>query len=204
MYLSQLRFDSRHSPVRQCLRDAYHLHATLMSAFQIEAKSPQQAAGVLFRQEPQPEGFWIKVLVQSQQLPQWSLLTERLGSGLQYQSKMIGAIPLQIGQILCFRLRANPCLTHHRKRQGLIGEANQRQWLERKAQLNGFQLLYFAVQDEGIQKSYKQNQLLSIYTVLYQGVLTVTQPAQFLDSLKQGIGPAKSLGCGLLSLSRCQ
>jgi CRISPR system Cascade subunit CasE len=175
-----------------------------MNAFHVEAESPQKTAGVLFRQEPQQESFWIKVLVQSQQLPQWSILTERLGPGLQYQSKMLEEIPLQTGQTLCFRLRANPCLTHHRKRQGLIGEAKQRQWLEKKAQLNGFQLLYFAVQDEGIQKNYKQNQLLSIYTVLYQGVLTVTQPPQFLDSLNQGIGPAKSLGCGLLSLSRCQ
>jgi len=36
----------------------------------------------------------------------------------------------------------------------------------------------------------------------YEGVLQVVNVEKFLAVLRQGIGPAKGLGCGLLSLAR--
>jgi CRISPR system Cascade subunit CasE len=38
--------------------------------------------------------------------------------------------------------------------------------------------------------------------VQFDGVLEVTDPAKFLETVRQGIGSAKGFGFGLLSLAR--
>ncbi len=48
----------------------------------------------------------------------------------------------------------------------------------------------------------KKEHLLQVQTVLFEGYLTVTEPDVFLETLTKGIGSAKGLGCGLLSLSK--
>ncbi len=40
-----------------------------------------------------------------------------------------------------------------------------------------------------------------IQTVCFEGVLTINDAPALIDLLQQGIGPAKSMGCGLLSLA---
>ncbi|WP_249825516.1 type I-E CRISPR-associated protein Cas6/Cse3/CasE, partial [Escherichia coli] len=40
-----------------------------------------------------------------------------------------------------------------------------------------------------------------IQTVCFEGVLTVNDAPALMDLIQQGIGPAKSMGCGLLSLA---
>ena len=41
---------------------------------------------------------------------------------------------------------------------------------------------------------------IRIYSVLYDGVLTVTEPDTFRTALKSGIGHGKVMGLGLLSV----
>ena len=49
----------------------------------------------------------------------------------------------------------------------------------------------------------KDSNPIQIQSVLYQGMLKVTDPNAFLqNSIKQGIGPAKAFGCGLLMVRR--
>lgn len=40
-------------------------------------------------------------------------------------------------------------------------------------------------------------------SVNYRGVLSVTDPARFLEALGQGIGRAKAMGCGLMMIRPC-
>ncbi|MBW4552089.1 MAG: type I-E CRISPR-associated protein Cas6/Cse3/CasE [Aphanocapsa sp. GSE-SYN-MK-11-07L] len=43
---------------------------------------------------------------------------------------------------------------------------------------------------------------IQILTVLYQGILQITDLTQFRATLQQGIGRGRSYGCGLLSIAR--
>ena len=42
---------------------------------------------------------------------------------------------------------------------------------------------------------------IRVYSVLYDGVLTVTEPDKFRDTLQSGIGHGKVMGLGLLSVA---
>ena len=42
---------------------------------------------------------------------------------------------------------------------------------------------------------------IRIFSVLYDGILTVTEPDKFRDALQTGIGHGKTLGLGLLSVA---
>lgn len=43
---------------------------------------------------------------------------------------------------------------------------------------------------------------ISLSTIDYNGVLTVTDKEKFLEALSKGIGPAKGFGCGLMMIKR--
>ncbi len=42
----------------------------------------------------------------------------------------------------------------------------------------------------------------NLVTVTFEGVLRVIEPTRLADLLKNGIGPAKAFGCGLLLMRR--
>lgn len=48
----------------------------------------------------------------------------------------------------------------------------------------------------------KEGRSGKIQTVLFDGVITVTDPAEFESQVMQVIGSAKAFGCGLLSIAR--
>ena len=84
----------------------------------------------------------------------------------------------------------------------LLLEEQQLAWLERK--LQGFaQLETLIVQPEPILyfRKPKEGRTGKIQTVIFDGILTVTDTESFDRQLKQGIGPAKAFGCGLLSVA---
>ncbi len=43
---------------------------------------------------------------------------------------------------------------------------------------------------------------VSLSTLEFNGVLTVADPKLFLETLYEGIGPAKGFGCGLMLVRR--
>jgi len=88
---------------------------------------------------------------------------------------------------------------------GLVHHAGLK-WLEGRQVTNGFQLDTQSLQVDG----YGQHRFtrrgaapISLSTLEFQGVLTVTEPALFVErALFQGIGPAKAFGCGLMLVRR--
>jgi CRISPR system Cascade subunit CasE len=84
----------------------------------------------------------------------------------------------------------------------LIHEEQQQAWLERK--FEGIALLQsLNIQKELVLNFRKHREQRSgkIQTVLFDGVFQVLNPTALIQMMEQGIGPAKSFGCGMLSLS---
>jgi CRISPR system Cascade subunit CasE len=225
MYLSKLSFNTRNRKSFRAFQSPYYLHTALLKAFP-SYKKTNDFAGILFRQERKLDrDLWIAVLVQSLMSPDWELLKKDLGNAFQYdRPKEISKLEFRDGKRLYFRLRANPIKTIRdengrknnkgeikRCRVPLLKENQQIAWLEKKGRevrqgiSGGFQINSCRVIDEGDWKHKKkgENDPIRIHTVLFEGVLTVREATFFLEeAVKKGIGPAKSFGCGLLSLAK--
>jgi CRISPR system Cascade subunit CasE len=204
MHLSRLVFDARSRRAHTVLRDAYRTHALLSRALPRETPSR-----LLFRVEPSRFGIdpGVTVLVQSRERPDWSFLGDEVGRAVCVESRVAQVTP-RTGEPLRFRLRANPTVKRDGKRFGLIGEEDQIGWLARKGSEGGFAISSERVlaMDEGVLRAVKKEgdtrHVIQLKTVLFEGLLTVTDSDAFLSSLHDGIGPAKGIGCGLLSIAR--
>jgi CRISPR system Cascade subunit CasE len=221
MYLHRIHLDPRCREARRDLSDPYQLHSTLCRPFSAPNGMCAEAE-FLWRIEPEsdPAGY-PHILVQSKTIPDWALVGVEgwlakadpavdLMQRLQLNS-------LKVGRRFRFRLRANPCVTRNGKRLGLLLLKDQESWLERKGQLHGFSLPQHANFDFSeasqthVDVRVSQEQMLfgkqhagnviRIYSVLYDGILTVTDPDKFRKALQTGIGHGKAMGLGLLSVA---
>jgi CRISPR system Cascade subunit CasE len=172
---------------------------------------------LLFRLESDTELPGPCLLLQTWQPPDWSWLSEPGAQG--YLLPGVADNPaskpfrpaLHVGQMLAFRLRANPTAKRSfgpdKKRVGLYDEAAQIEWLRRKGRDSGFELVAVRTRQEGMTRSYlprKQSVGRDIGTwlaVTFDGLLRVADPDALLCAVAHGIGSAKGLGFGLLSLA---
>lgn len=183
-------------------KDPYQLHRALWQLF---PDRPTDDRDFLFRVEEQQRGKGAMALLLSAEQPQSAPVAEVIASKPMPQNITAGAR-------LRFRLRANPVKTikdsKRRDKNGeaksirvpLIQEEEQLKWLLRKfvgvAELETARVLqepalFFRKQDMGGK----------IQPVCFEGVLTVVDNEALFMMLRQGIGPAKAMGCGLLSLA---
>jgi CRISPR system Cascade subunit CasE len=124
---------------------------------------------------------------------------------------------LTVGQRFRFRLRANPAVTRNGKRLGLLSLNEQEQWLVRKGEQHGFvvpcltgvsgpessrgRLAVRVSQEQMLRGKQHTGNAVSIFSVLYDGILTVDDPTKFRHALRTGIGHGKVMGLGLLSVA---
>lgn len=209
MYLSRLQLNPRSKQARTDLANPYQLHATLCRAFAPEDQRPPR---FLWRLE---EGKSPQVLVQSAEAPDWQVLLQRFPGYFAQppQSKPIPLAHLQPSQILRFRLKANPTVTKRdpgdpegkkRKRHGLKEVEEQLQWLHRQGQKNGFTVLGAMVAGSERVRMYKHtsDSPIVVQAVLYEGHLKIADLDTFKQTLETGLGHAKALGFGLLSIGK--
>lgn len=220
MFLHRIHLNSRCREARRDLADHYQLHSTLCRAFTPpEKKCP--SGEFLWRLEPETALQDLpRVLVQSRSIPDWD--------GICLKDWLADAAPpidlkdrlmlesLKAGQRFRFRLRANPSVCRNGKRLGLLRQEEQENWIVRKGQLHGFSLPPLApfdlsemsmgrvdVRISQVQfsrgKQHSGNRI-KIFSVLYDGVLKVTEPEKFKRALETGIGRGKVMGLGLLSV----
>ncbi|MGD9100121.1 MAG: type I-E CRISPR-associated protein Cas6/Cse3/CasE [Anaerolineae bacterium] len=220
MHLSRLILNPRNRRVQREVASPYQLHRSLMRAFPDGLKEGQER--VLFRLEEHPRTGALTLLVQSLNPPDWSwlqapnardyLLPEHLLPPGVYDNPATKPFDLALspGQVLAFRLRANPTVKRKfpngdHKRVGLYREEEQIQWLERKAELGGFDLLSARTgrQDiiRGQLKRDDKTHQLRLLSVQFDGVLRVSDPERLCESVRRGIGSGKGMGFGLLSLA---
>ena len=113
MYLSMLELNPRSRQVQAELRDPYQMHRTISKAFGTD--DVYIKARCLYRIDEIQHGRLV-ALVQSKCRPKWENLTAE-NSYLAGELRMKEFSPaIKAGQILYFRLRANPSVKHDGKR----------------------------------------------------------------------------------------
>ena len=209
MYLSRLILNPRSRRVRNEIADTYQMHRSLMRAFADGLNEDEER--VLFRLESQERGAVLVLLVQSLTLPDWSWLGEPAAHGyllpVDEPNPAIKTFDVRVapGQVLTFRLRANPTVRRDGKRWGLYRWDEQRRWLERKAEQGGFQVLSVVPSRQAmitgqIERGGSTHRL-RLLSVQFDGVLRVREPDHLRERVCCGIGSGKAFGLGLLSLA---
>jgi len=201
MYLCRLILDPLHKQCRRDLADPYEMHRTLVRAVVVnDADSPPR---LLWRQEMMP-GNRTTLLVQSPVEPMWN---KAFAPGALLMADQKAFSPEQIVQArqrFRFRLVANPTVTRKGKRYGLMRAEEQLDWLTRQGERNGF-----AVQDcirafsyrLGTHQRKEGGHRITVQAVSFEGVLRPLDASALAQTLTSGIGHAKALGLGLLSLA---
>jgi len=227
MFLSRLKLNLRDRGVRRDLANTYDMHRTLLRAFPNAADGGP--GRVLFRVD-QERSEPSLVLVQSSRTPTWSALPvgylldvqtkplDRLtlvsGQRLRFRlranpTKRVAAKNERLGGVMVG------------KRIGLTTEADQVRWLLRKGEASGFripgawveakdpetnqpiQLPNFRVDvvPDGRDLNGKPGHAGEFVAVRFDGVLVVTDPDAFRNTIAAGIGTGKAFGFGLLSVA---
>jgi CRISPR system Cascade subunit CasE len=194
----------------------YGVHQALWRLFD---EDPEAKRDFLFRQESEAE------------LPLFLVLSKRLPAdrdGLWQVETKEYRPQLSAGQPLAFSLRVNPVVTRRdasgrQHRHDVVMDFKRRhreaeeapsqaelvqqgvwQWLETRADKAGFAAKQRDFRAEGYRQHElrKKGQRIQFSTVDTLGLLTVTDPERFMETLYTGIGPAKGFGCGLLLVRR--
>ncbi len=218
MYLSRLILNLRSRQVRREMADLYQMHRTVMHAYPTQIQPDER---VLFRLDLQPHTGIPTLLVQSKYQPDWGFLIlpgkDYLLSGdglpLDVENPAVKQVNLALapGQLLSFRLRANPTKKIDRpgekqgRRVGLLQEEDQLEWLKRKIEAGGAGLISACLTHDQLvtAKLHRESVAhdLQFTAVQFDGVLQVKDPARLQETMQTGIGSGKGIGFGLLSLA---
>lgn len=111
------------------------------------------------------------------------------------------APPMQAGQKVRFKARLNPTTKDDSGKRRALAAENLTEWLMRRLECIGAQLQTVAVEERSVafQKA-RTGHDVTLGVVEVAGTLTVQDPARFLTGLREGVGRAKSFGCGLLMI----
>jgi CRISPR system Cascade subunit CasE len=222
MYLSKIELDLTKSGVNGDLGDCHRLHQKVMLGFpdqfhpsDIQKNECRKDWQILYRLEGS------NLLVQSSIKPNWGRLPKGYSFDPAMGTKELDFQMIEAGELLRFRLVANPVKQLTCARQDDAGQpilktdgsgkpqkktlrrliTNEREQIFWLAQyLKGAQLEECYVSAPG--KYNLKDKKSIIYTVQFDGILEIISPPDFLKILSEGIGRGKSYGCGLLSVAR--
>jgi len=176
--------------------------------------------GFLFRIDPLP-GNRVIILILSAIKPDWDyafhnaqyLLAAPPPEPRPFQLKF------EDGSAFRFRLVVNPVKRLCRKSKHADGDQvgekwigkrvpvpvdDLENWLIRHSENGGFKIRQASVLTAGyayVNRSGEKRQGQQLRSVRFEGILEVTDPEKFRQSLNSGIGPAKAFGFGLLSIA---
>ncbi len=240
LFLSRLKLDPSSRRVASEVAHPYEMHRTILRAFPgigDASGKTESRFGVLFRVERGRVRTPVTVLVQSKQEPDWSCLHSLGGyldsgpSSTECRSLDRALSSIRDGQVLAFRLRANPTRRLGRtggamagKRVELFREEDLIAWLVRKGEgggntgKGGFELVQCAAGNGPVQSFFRMTvtcegkvvsrktesgtgHLMTHNSVLFEGLLEVTDRDAFVGTLTAGIGSAKSFGFGLMTVA---
>lgn len=213
LHLCRLRLNPEHPEVQRDVQNGVSMHKRLLKAFpeRPEARENRALFGLLFRTEP--EGIPLPtLLVQSEVVPDWSCLPRGYlhplaGFEMRRIETQISNLPTN--RVFQFRLRASPVRTirspmmHRGRRVPLLEVEEIRDWLARKGNAGGFRLLSppSVQRERPVQDRKRSPGPLVLQSILFEGRLQVTDPVLIAETIRQGIGPGKAYGMGLLSLA---
>ncbi len=187
-------------------RNPYEIHRELWGFF---PGRPVDNRDFLYRTETTQRGVGANILLQSRQEPFDDNTKNRVLASRAYNLKLV------TGQKLRFRLRANPIktITDGKKRYNqkgvikkcrvpLIREVEQKNWLSRKFEPGcSIESLIINRELPTYFRKARENRIGKIQTVMFDGIICIQQSDCFLEKIRDGIGPGKAFGCGLLSIA---
>jgi len=205
VWLSKLVLKPRIREVRRDLANPYEMHRTLCWAVSQAVSEGRER--LLWRVESvcrEPPAM----LVQTLTYPDWSELLQRYPGYASVDPTSPKPFDPQFtrGQVLRFRLRANPSVKRVGKRYPILRGDGKLEWLQRKLQSAGCELVSGVALSEEKIVAFKEGEgddrrtRLTVYAVHFEGVLRVLEPDAIREAIALGIGPAKGLGLGLLSV----
>ena len=196
MYLSLLHLNLDHRQVRKDVANPYSMHQTLAQVLGARKRT-------LWRLETASGFDAYSLLVQTSERPNWQALLSRfpgyaeLAEGTPKPYEPV----FRAGQLLRFRLYANPTVSREGKRHGLYREEEQLEWLSTRFGAAGADPLRVLVSRRGKLKAARNGGPVVLAVGQFDGVLRVTDPAKLRQALESGIGHGKAFGLGLLSIA---
>ncbi|MBA0127235.1 type I-E CRISPR-associated protein Cas6/Cse3/CasE [Haloechinothrix sp. YIM 98757] len=182
------------------------LHRELMRLVPADlGDQPRRTSGLLFRAEPAPDQRNLRILAQTCLQPRPDMLADEFADAVRTRPLSPLLETLQPGMRVRYRIAANPTKRHGNtaepEKRGrlatLRGSAADDWWLRRaeEAGLQPQQVLSTSLPDvRGAQHRARHG------VVRFDGTAVVTDADQLRETLADGIGRAKSYGCGMLSL----
>ncbi len=189
--------------------------------------TPRRLYNLLYRVEYDRRTGTAVLLVQSGVAPRWESLRNGYATKIECKTLHERYSAIENGMSLIFRLHANPSKrvarsdssadarfldNAKRRRVDIRDRAGRISWLERKGLDCGFEILRVTVKEpvplpglatRSLVKFSRDrgNDQVTIGSVLFEGVLQVTDAESLRVALTCGVGPGKAYGFGLLSVA---
>ena len=117
-----------------------------------------------------------------------------------YSNKM--NLNFQDGQECTFYFACSPVKKNNGKKYELYKDEDRFKWLYRNAKNNGFRIIESEIKKESRLNVKKDGQKeFSVQEVVFTGILQITNVELFQKALKNGIGPEKAYGLGMLMVA---
>ena len=199
MILTRVKLDLRSPSARQALTDCGDLHRNIQALF----GSSREDASVLYRAQKNDAGCTVYIL--SERAPVFdekSLHNGMIPAG----TREMTAVEALFAEERRFRfdlltMPAKKELDRSRKnsQRRILRDPEERlAWLARKAEQGGFRILSVSEEEGETLRAKKTTGTLYLHTTRFAGALEITDPDRFLDAWKNGIGPEKAYGLGML------
>ena len=199
MILTKVKLDLRSPSARQALTDCGDMHRNIQALF----GESREDAGVLYRAQKTERGCTVYIL--SSRKPVFDEASARSGmipAGTRDMTAVEGLFAE--GRRFRFDLLTMPSKkesdrTRKNSQRRILRNPEERlAWLARKAEAGGFRILSASDEEGETLRAKKSGGELWIHTTRFTGVLEITDPDRFLDAWKNGIGPEKAYGLGML------
>jgi CRISPR system Cascade subunit CasE len=202
VYLTRIQLNLSNRHARGDVADPYQMHSTL--ARLMSSSDDTAPSHFLWRCEAAGSQS-LQLLLQSDEEPRHTRLDgSHTDWAIAMQTKRFNpAVMLGRSSSFRFRLRANPSVCREGKRHGLFREEEQLAWLHRQGERNGFRVGSATVSQTGrlIGQRRKGAHPVIVQAALFDGILQVIDADALCCGIRQGVGRAKHMGLGLLSLA---
>lgn len=201
MYLTKFKLDPQHPQVRQGLINAHDMHRNILNLFDAQRQNnnvlysvnrSDGACDLYLHSDIQP-------VLDEKHLSRYGMtLSYSVDQEGKYRSVKSGTAFSFILDAMPFKAAVQDDICSRGKRQCLQDPESRLQWLDRKGEQGGFQVL--SAKEHPMERINVLRRGVSYYMARYRytGELLVTDDALFRETLRKGIGPGKSYGLGLL------
>ena len=207
MYLSRIRLDTKKRSTMTAFSNPQKFHGAIESAF-----TGERGRNLWRLDELGGETY---MLVLSEEIPDLSEAVKQFGhDGESFETRDYDKLleRVTIGSRWQFRLTANPTICKKKSEDAPRGKVmahitvdHQEKWLADRAENHGFSLgpdEFRVTKSRSYSFSKHGERRVTLLSVTYDGILTVTDPEKFRVSMINGIGRGKAYGNGLLTIVR--